>query len=1329
MLKRPYVRKRLIGSAHRAVPLEYSSGVPHGASLMFSELQRLGKHRGSLSSSTPPSLAFWIYRSSLLRQLWREGIVCEAIVSSKINAQSFTALLHSILSSPSLQGDGGAPHEEAIELVRNIQREFILSVLSAAVENQQWPWTLQEVWECTTTLVGDCISPDDIMNIALLLPLARRLKEEEEQKQKGNHTLRKSLHQLQTQKFHAGILWLLAWRAVAVPRPEPELLEAATTAVCTATTSSFLNISESKYNSEDETQVSLLLQSVSMNKVVKQNSCFTPFWRLLLYEMIHYAHYVLSKKSIKERVRVGALLSLRRIISSFRRHSRVRPVLELHSAIIAPWQTKPDEDPSTIKAPCGPLVYREVLLLDAYTLMTLGHIGESAVDVDDETVQFTSEIQTRCMSHLNILSQTTPMTGEDRDSIGLHRGARAGIEKRLHEGLRLSFKILLRRGANEAVHQLLIRCPPLASSWEGGKALVMLGKYAEAVTVFTQFLESTRQHFSAGLPYYIRCMMLEAVEGAARKCFSEPTNIVERLFHLYEITRTWSFPVPAAVVFAAIVRGINKNEEVEDKNMTRRESLEVLDALIQRRAAVAVCARDGLLMETVEIYIKKFVECCNEIKSLNLDMLTFLQRKHPELPIYRVALLQFIRIDYKDGVTMMLQHIIPAVTSVTLSLAPLQELPLDALESLKHHVEQTSCNKKLLIPAISSALEYRRFAEEERLPWKCYLCQHWNKKQSNTCKQCGSLEIAVLRCHSCKGFSPTNSSICLVCGAETQQPIGEKGELHVRDDCTVYPLRKWRCNRCNHTNEAEHLFYCSKCGSVQPMMEQALTETAYDCNTCKRHNPLGLLRPWCTTCGTLSVIASKGLRKKTLWRCVECGTLSPWLLTHCHGCGGSKPPPTTRLDIPWFTRDCSCCNVTNPAWSVVCHGCGAKLILHDTIKEGENDPNDVDTRPSPIYTSCPHCGTLYPNDKEVVCSKCFAHRPHIPCSLWVCLKNNCLGVNLESRADLGLLVCKYCGVTHNMAAVGGYQSNPLRYREPLSMAREKCNGNLETTDEGASEEKVLAITTVDEDKMKQLPTALLLPLLPGPRVCSSCGVFLQIQNIAHICEACNHCAYSSSFSNTPCGAEQDVALRLILKAMLNTVSRLAQGELSHTKGLSLLRSMTDTLLLAQEAQLPWRGCDLSKEIRYGMQDRVPILENKHVHSAVLDVEEILRTICTITSLVTLDVYVESGELKEMKTTTWMIRRPWVSIALDLVDLINRTTDCDELGFDTLAQICMLIRPEQYDHIHNETRMDYLRHMKLPRECFVNDVLCPICLLPPRHTQKTAVGYICRCPQK
>ncbi|RNF02480.1 hypothetical protein TraAM80_06376 [Trypanosoma rangeli] len=101
--------------------------------------------------------------------------------------------------------------------------------------------------------------------------------------------------------------------------------------------------------------------------------------------------------------------------------------------------------------------------------------------------------------------------GLDRDIMGLHRGARAGVERRLHEGIRLSFKLLLRCGAYKTIHEILTCCPALGSSWESGKALAMLGNHTEAVSVFTHFLKSTRQHFASGILQHIRSMMLEAV--------------------------------------------------------------------------------------------------------------------------------------------------------------------------------------------------------------------------------------------------------------------------------------------------------------------------------------------------------------------------------------------------------------------------------------------------------------------------------------------------------------------------------------------------------------------------------------------------------------------------------------------------------------------------------------------------------------------------------------------------------------------------------------------------------------------------------------------------
>ncbi|PWV02980.1 hypothetical protein C3747_181g2 [Trypanosoma cruzi] len=101
----------------------------------------------------------------------------------------------------------------------------------------------------------------------------------------------------------------------------------------------------------------------------------------------------------------------------------------------------------------------------------------------------------------------------------------------------------------------------------------------------------------------------------------------------------------------------------------------------------------------------------------------------------------------------------------------------------------------------------------------------------------------------------------LVCGAEKRRNTSDQGFLTSGKTAPFFPLRRWRCGRCNHTNEPQHLFYCSKCGSVQPEMVEALTHTSFDCRVCSHHNPLGLLRPWCPACGTLSTVAAAGRQR------------------------------------------------------------------------------------------------------------------------------------------------------------------------------------------------------------------------------------------------------------------------------------------------------------------------------------------------------------------------------------------------------------------------------------------------------------------------------------
>ncbi|RNF02477.1 hypothetical protein TraAM80_06373 [Trypanosoma rangeli] len=147
-------------------------------------------------------------------------------------------------------------------------------------------------------------------------------------------------------------------------------------------------------------------------------------------------------------------------------------------------------------------------------------------------------------------------------------------------------------------------------------------------------------------------------------------------------------------------------------------------------------------------------------------------------------------------------------------------------------------------------------------------------------------------------------------------------------------------------------------------------------------------------------------------------------------------------------------------------------------------------------------------------------------------------------------------------------------------------------------------------------------------------------------------------------------------------------------------------------------------MRCSVYSRVPVMEDDTIHCYVRDVAKLIRTICAIASS-TMTTTGTNGSTKEVATLSWVKQRPWVFLALDWVDLMNRTTEYDELGFDVLAQLCMVVWPQQGTHIFRETCWVYPRHMKLPREWFVNDVVCPTCLLPKtRDTLEAA--HTCRC---
>ncbi|KAG5499374.1 hypothetical protein JIQ42_04191 [Leishmania sp. Namibia] len=220
----------------------------------------------------------------------------------------------------------------------------------------------------------------------------------------------------------------------------------------------------------------------------------------------------------------------------------------------------------------GAMLWREVALFDAYTLITIGHVSERAIDgaeVDKNAVlNRVAWLQQECAQHLTVLEasdgEVTGRAGTDSESAKpdgdadgpsaatKDRGAsytvsrvrrslllrwltprtRAGLIAKLQEGLRLSTKVLARWGTPEQICALYFRYPSMGASWEVGRSLLQCGQYSVAVQVLESLLEASATARGAPATYSspaschsplllssgaiaVRQLLLEAVEGAA----------------------------------------------------------------------------------------------------------------------------------------------------------------------------------------------------------------------------------------------------------------------------------------------------------------------------------------------------------------------------------------------------------------------------------------------------------------------------------------------------------------------------------------------------------------------------------------------------------------------------------------------------------------------------------------------------------------------------------------------------------------------------------------------------------------------------------------------
>ncbi|KPA84223.1 hypothetical protein ABB37_02275 [Leptomonas pyrrhocoris] len=157
-----------------------------------------------------------------------------------------------------------------------------------------------------------------------------------------------------------------------------------------------------------------------------------------------------------------------------------------------------------------------------------------------------------------------------------------------------------------------------------------------------------------------------------------------------------------------------------------------------------------------------------------------------------------------------------------------------------------------------------------------------------------------------------------------------------------------------------------------------------------------------------------------------------------------------------------------------------------------------------------------------------------------------------------------------------------------------------------------------------------------------------------------------------------------------------------------------------DALLPWCGCDVaSAEQLCSSEPRVAVLSDTAgtVHSAMMEVCEVLEGICGLVELRVSEVAAVTARRRPSPsppTVPLCLEDAWTRrlllAALDLIDVVNRSTVCDEVGFATLRRLCRLLRPHELDHIDTETKWRYLQDMKLSRSSILHGcVRCEHCL--------------------
>ena len=918
----------------------------------------------------------------------------------------------------------------------------------------------------------------------------------------------------------------------------------------------------------------------------------------------------------------------------------------------------------------------------ATLLIAAGHVSDvcedwQAANVSANALQMCSQLCDLCVA-----SATSKIYHTEFDEDG---------KQKLSEALRLGIKLLLKAQALPEAIALYEQSPELVGpSWELVECYSQRHLWGQAFDVAAKFVRSVWHKFSTnGLPGPLRAQVLRALKGLG----GSPVEGEEILRKALLASSSWKVVnVPLASVLGEIIEGV-----------ASRPDHQLVVRLVEWYAKQPLLgSRHGMLHTTVAHYVAALTYVYTdeqELISFTVSKVQALQHNVPNVHADVIAINTLVDAGWTNVAAEVLQYV------TRLDVVAMRQIKTITLRALLGGSAQADdCASPLfkeskVINSIRAAIALRDAEEETKKPWECILCKTWNGRSDAHCRVCRSLQMSLWKCGTCGGFSPArrgdsgevmaSDQQCLICEAKAPEKI------------ELLPLRPWSCRNCQTKNTAHNAFFCTSCNKKSLLAKDV---KSFFCHSCGFNNAHGILKPWCGRCGDLHPAAASS--PKSLWRCTECRGVNPWLLNTCRCCSTAARPPNPE-EIPWTMWTCTTCEQANAPWLTRCSSCDADQL---TV--------DVETTDGPVSTLCHICGdVLLSLGGGSVCLHCsstcgsrvtgsdddgslmdtpaslFAPEAESIYPIWLCLHGGCLQGNTAQS-----LSCTRC-----------------------LKPRSKSNGV------GATAGMIFGYTSAEQDEasIEAIPTSVTLRTSPEHHHrCVKCDELLcPTTNLALVC---NECLSSSLEHDHPAAIVGFwLTLRLIVKLLDALSLSNISPQLPHSTSLLLVKNLLRVLSKAPEDMLPWRCRDVVS-MQCGVSRRNPVMANGTPHSCITSAASIVEKIVGIANRLELAVSPASQHMERGRAADspgiLVMRREWLCVALDVVDLVNESTDFDELGFDCVFQLSCAIRwsgrkgemadvtAEEINCFRQQMKLEYLAGMKLTREVVAAESnLCSWCL--------------------